>query len=83
MNSEDFDYNPLTTEWTSDEAVKPIGCVHIDNLWHDMTKILDRYRLIFDGNEEYWTTIRGGREGYLQRKLANKQKMLEMRKELR
>lgn len=83
LNSEDFDYNPLTTEWTSDKAVKPIGCVHIENIWHDMTKILDRYRLIFDGNEEYWTTIRGGREGYLQRKLANKQKMLEMRKELR
>lgn len=82
LNPDDFEYNPETTEYRSDKPVKPVGVMHIDNIWKEMLKNHEHFRFRFDGDQEYWKTVRGGREGYLQRKLANKQKMLNLRKEL-
>ena len=74
LNSEDFGYNPETTEYRSYQPVKPVGVMRIDNIWNYMANIADRYRFVFDGNGEYWKHVRGGRDGYLKRKLENKQK---------
>lgn len=80
LNSEDFEYNPETTEWRSSKPVKPIDSMRIDDIWSLMQKISHRYKFVYDGDEKYWKGVRGGREGFLKRKLANKQKMLAMRR---
>ena len=80
LNPEDFEYNPDTTEYRSDKPVKPVGVLHVDNIWNEMAKISDRYKFVYDGDEEYWNNVRGGREGYLKRKHEAKQRMLNMRK---
>ena len=82
LDPEDFEYNPDTGEYRSRKAVKPIDCLRIGNIWDEMMRREDRYKFVWNGDEEYWKGVRGGREGFLKRKLANKQKMLEMRKGL-
>lgn len=82
LNPEDFEYNPDTTEYRSDKPVKPVGVICVDNIWREMMAIENGYRLFYDGDEEYWKTVRGGREGFLQRKRDAKQRMLDMRKGL-
>ena len=79
LNPEDFEYNPETGEYRSRKPVKPIDCLRISNIWDEMMRREDRYKFVWDGDQEYWKGVRGGREGFLERKLANKQKMLEMR----
>lgn len=80
LDPKDFEYNPETTEYRSQKPVKPVGVMPIKNIWHEMQNIDDTYKFIYNGDENYWKTVRGGREGYLKRKRAAKQKMLEMRK---
>lgn len=80
LDPKDFEYNPETTEYRSRHAVKPVDMMCVPNLWQTM-KDLD-FRFIFDGDADYWQTVRGGKEGFLIRKKKNKQKMLAMRKEL-
>lgn len=82
LNSEDFDYNPETTEWRSSKLVKPVRVMHINNIWDEMQKYKNDYEFIYDGNEEYWSKVRGGKDGYLDRKRKAKQKMLELRGKL-
>ena len=83
LNSEDFELNPDTGEYRSRKCVKPVNCWCVNNIWGWMTtNYLHRFKLIYDGDENYWKGVRGGRDGFLKRKLANKQKMLEMRKGL-
>lgn len=80
LNSEDFVQNPDTGEYRSTKAVKPIAYLCVPNIWGLMTGQLDdRYKFFYDGDEEYWKNVRGGRQGFLERKLAAKQKMLSMR----
>ena len=70
-------------EYVSEKEVIPLGCVRIDNIWSEMMRLKGYwdYEFVWDGDEEYWKGVRGGREGFLKRKRANKQKMLELRKE--
>jgi hypothetical protein len=82
LDPKDFEYNPETTEYQSDKPVKPVGVIHVRNIWSKMLCMKEAYRFVFDGDEEYWKNVRGGRDGFLERKLKNKQKMLNMRKEL-
>lgn len=80
LDSNDFEYNPDTGEYRSRKPVKPIDCWCISNILDAMTLVYpNRYTFVYDGDENYWKNVRGGREGFLKRKLANKQKMLEMR----
>lgn len=80
LNPKDFDLDPETGEYKSESEVIPLNIMRIDNIWYWMRICYDeRFRFIFDGDEEYWETVRGGKEGFLKRKLANKQKMLELR----
>lgn len=80
LDPKDFEYNPETTEYRSRKPVKPVGVIAIKNIWHEMRNIDSCYKFIYNGDENYWKTVRGGREGYLKRKHDAKQKMLEMRK---
>lgn len=83
LDPKDFEYNPETTEYRSQKPVKPVKTIRIDNIWSEMQKIDNGYKFVYDGNEDYWKTVRGGREGYLKRKHEAKQKMLNMRNGLR
>lgn len=87
LNPKDFTYNPETTEYTSEKPVIPVKVVRIDNLWQLMRGMNastdgEWYKFIFSDDEEYWDNVRGGREGFLKRKLEAKQKMLKLRDEL-
>ena len=42
----------------------------------------DCYDLVYDGDEEYWESVRGGRLGFLKRKSEAKKKMNELMKGL-
>ena len=80
LDPDDFELNPETGEYRSRKAVKPVDVICINNILGYMTIAYpDRFKFVYDGDEEYWKNVRGGREGFLQRKLANKQKMLAMR----
>ena len=83
LDPKDFEYNPETTEWRSRHVVKPVGIMRMPNILKAM-KMHDGsyYKMVYDGDEEYWKNVRGGREGFLKRKLANKKRMLELRQEL-
>ena len=83
LEKADFKMNPETGEYFSDKPVKIKHCLPIKNILNLMTGAYSPwYELIrFENSEEYWKTVRGGREGFLERKLANKKKMLELRKE--
>ena len=80
LDPKDFERNLDTGEYRSRKAVKPVDCWRINNIWDAMALDRpDRYTFVYDGDENYWKNVRGGREGFLERKLRNKQKMLEMR----
>lgn len=80
FDSKDFELNTETGEYRSRKPVKPIDCWRISNIWEAMMLQRPwRFRFVYDGDKDYWVKVRGGREGFLERKLRNKQKMLEMR----
>lgn len=84
VNKKDFKMNPDTGEWYSEKPVEVQDVIRVENIWQIMNcpYTPDIYRLIrFEDSESYWKTVRGGREGFLERKLANKKRMLELRKE--
>lgn len=57
------------TEYISEDYVPISRCTVIDNVWNEIQKHLDRFELIFyENSDAYWKTVRGGREGYLDRK---------------
>lgn len=82
LDPKDFEYNPETTEYRSEHAVTPVKLIRIDNIWTEMQKLKDRFKFIYYEDKDYWNNIRGGREGFLERKLNNKRKMLELRNKL-
>ena len=84
LDPKDFYQDPETLEYKSDNIVIPVDRVEIPNIWDLMRRLNidgDCYDFHYYGDEEYWKTVRGGREGFLKRKFANKQKMLKMRQE--
>lgn len=82
LNSKDFELNKETGEYRSRKAVKPVACIDIHNVWKSMNVYGNRFKFVFDGDQEYWKGVRGGREGFLKRKIENKRKMLELREKL-
>ena len=78
FNPDDFEDHVY--EFVSDKPVKPIDCIFIENIWMEMLKNASRYEIIWHGNEEYWKGVRGGREGFLKRKLETKRKLNELLK---
>lgn len=83
LDPKDFYQDPKTLEYKSDEEVIPVDRIDIPNIWDLMRRMnVDNYfySLHWHDDEEYWKEVRGGREGFLKRKLENKQKMNELRK---
>ena len=65
-------------EYVSEQRVDICKVIKIDNVWDEILKHAEHYELIFYGeDEEYWKTVRGGKEGYLERRAKRIQKMKE------
>lgn len=82
LNAKDFYQDPVTLEFKSDKPVIPVDRIDISNIWYWMRRLNinnEFYDFHYHGDEEYWKGVRGGREGFLKRKLENKQKMLKLR----
>ncbi len=69
-------------EYISDDYAYPVG-----EMWHNsalriMREHPERFKLIFYGTpewREYWKNVRGGLDGYLERKHERKNKMMKLR----
>jgi hypothetical protein len=65
-------------EFVSKSNVKIENCIVIENVYEEILKNVEHYELIsYDDAEEFWKTVRGGREGYLDRRAKRLQKMKE------
>lgn len=78
LDSDDFVRNEETGEYYSTVPVKPIACTYVPDIFTEMCRQIKRYEFHWFLDQEYWNNVRGGREGFLKRKLERKQKMLEM-----
>ena len=66
------------TEFISNQSVKVIKTIKIDNVWNEMMKHAEHYELIsYDNSEEHWKTVRGGKDGYLKRRTERLNKVRE------
>ena len=77
----DFKKNPDTGEYYSEKPVTPIYRLDINNIWFRMLVMKmeeDAYDLHYYYDEDYWKNVRGGLEGFLERKLENKKKLRAM-----
>ena len=65
-------------EFVSESNVKIKKRIVIENVYEEILKNIEHYELIFyENSEEFWKTVRGGREGYLDRRAKRLQKMKE------
>ena len=66
------------TEFVSNQSVKVVKTIKIDNVWNEMMKHAEHYELIsYDNSEEHWKTVRGGKDGYLKRRTERLNKVRE------
>ena len=79
VNTSSFIQN-ATLEYVSEKPVEIISCTKIDNVWSEILKHKDHYELIFHADSEpYWKTVRGGKEGYLERRRKRLEKLKNIR----
>lgn len=70
-------------EFVSEVNVKIEKCTVIENVYEEILKNAEHYELIsYDDSEEFWKTVRGGKEGYLERKKKRVQKIMQTMKEV-
>ena len=56
-------------EYVADKEVPIVRCIHIENIWKELQRYPDVYELIsYEDSEPYWEKVRGGKEGYLERR---------------
>lgn len=66
-------------EFVSEVNVKIKNCIVIENVYEEILKNSEHYELIsYENSEEIWKTVRGGKEGYLERKAKRIQKIKEV-----
>ena len=69
-------------EFVSEAKVKIENCIVVENVYEEMLKHSERYELIsYENSDEFWKTVRGGKEGYLERKAKRVHKILQTMKE--
>lgn len=65
-------------EFVSEVNVKIEKRIVIENVYEEMLKHAEHYELVsYEDSEEIWKTVRGGKEGYLERKRQRIQRMKE------
>lgn len=65
-------------EFVSEVNVKIEKCIVIENVYEEILKNAEHYELVsYEDSEEIWKTVRGGKEGYLERKRQRIQRMKE------
>ena len=63
-----FTYNHYT-EYVSEKPVPIVRRININNVWNELQKHKDIIEFItYENSDEYWKNVKGGREGYLERK---------------
>ena len=76
LDPKDFYQDLVTLEYKSDEPVIPVDRIDIENIWDYIRKLGEYvYDLYWYDDEEYWWNVRGGREGFLKRKLERKEQL--------
>ena len=69
-------------EFVSEVNVKIENCIVVENVYEEILKNSERYELIsYENSDEFWKTVRGGKEGYLERKAKRVHKILQTMKE--
>lgn len=67
-------------EFVSEDYVKIENVTAIENVWEEMLKHAEHYELVpYEDSERVWKTVRGGKEGYLERRMRRIQKMKEVK----
>lgn len=65
-------------EFVSETNVKIEKCIVIENVYEEILKNAEHYELIsYENSDEVWKTVRGGKEGYLERRSQRLQKIKE------
>lgn len=78
VDDRSFIGSPDVNEFVSENNVKIENCIVIENVYEEILKNIEHYELIsYDNSEEFWKTVRGGKEGYLDRRSKRLQKMKE------
>ena len=70
----------MCNEFISTEPCNIIDTLHIGNILDTMKYYNNFYKFIRYGSDEekeYWNTVRGGKEGYLQRRKERIQKLIK------
>lgn len=82
VDKNDFDQF-RETEFVSRDEVKIVDTIYIENILDELNQS-GRVKLIRTNDpeyEEYWSKIRGGRNGYVERKISAAKEVLNARKE--
>ena len=69
------DFEDHEFEFVSSKPVIPVDRIEIPNIWSYMRRLNDDgdfYDLHWHDDEEYWSTVRGGRKGFIYRKQIRK-----------
>lgn len=65
-------------EFVSESNVKIVKCHVIENVYEEILKNAEHYELIsYDNADEHWKTVRGGKDGYLQRRKERVERILK------
>lgn len=70
--------NSMPNEFISTEPCDILDTLHIENILDNINHHSNYYKIIrygTDEEKEYWKTVRGGREGYLQRRKERIEKL--------
>lgn len=68
VNDDGFMYNQIG-EYVKEDSAEIIDSIFIPNVWDEIMKYRDRYELVFyDKADSYWSKIKGGKAGYLERR---------------
>ena len=67
-----------TLEYVAEEEIDILTATKIHNVWEEIQKNIEHYELIYhDEADDYWTTVRGGKDGYLERRANRIRKLKE------
>jgi hypothetical protein len=82
VDERSFISSPDVSEFISEHNVKVERCIVIENVYEELLKNIEHYELVpYENSEEIWKTVRGGREGYLERRAKRLEQITQALKE--